>query len=714
MVRCVVRDSALAKDDAIMDGLDGRVLRLGVLVLALLAAACGEGRSANAPPATRVTVVTDTLHGTPVPDPYRWLEDQQSPETRAWIDAQNRYAHAILDTVPGRAALQDRIAELLRVDDVTPPVEHGGRYFFMKRAADQQLPVIYMREGRQGVDRRLIDPAGMSPDMRTSVSLNGVSRNGDLVTYDVRQGGEDETEVRFFDVATAKDLDYKLPRARYYGVSMLPDRSGVYYSRGDSTGARVWYHDMHGSAPDRLIFGEGYTPEKIIITSTTDDGHWLGIIVFHGSAADQTEVHYKDLTRDGPVRTLVSDIPARFLPSFAGNDVVLQTNWNAPNGRVLRVSLAHPERAAWKEIVPAGDAVIEAVSAVAGRLFVTTLKDVQSRLDTYDLDGRHQQSMELPAVGSVAGVGGRWGSSEVFYTFTSFYIPATTYRYDAGTGERSVWFAPRVPIHAEDLTVEQVWYRSKDSTRVPMFLVHRKDLQRNGQNPVLLTGYGGFNISLTPGFSTEAVIVAEHGGVYALANLRGGGEFGEAWHQAGMLGGKQHVFDDFIGAAQYLVEQKYTNPQKLGIEGGSNGGLLVGAALTQRPDLFRAVICEYPLLDMIRYQKFLVASFWVPEYGSADNADQFPALLAYSPYQNVKQGVDYPAVLLVTGDGDTRVAPLHARKMTARLQAATSGRHPVLLLYDTRSGHSGGAPVNKQIEDMTDALLFWQWQVGTD
>jgi prolyl oligopeptidase len=677
------------------------------LLLVVSSIACARSDD-NGPPPTPVHEVIDTIHGVPIADPYRWLEDQESPETRAWIDAQNRYTRRILDSLPGRRELSDRIAGLVRVDAVTEPVERNGRYFFMKRAVDQQLFVIYERDGEQGVDRKLIDPNGMSPDQTTSVALLNVSPDGGLVTYAVRLGGRDETEVRFFDVDKGRDLDYVLPAARYFGVDMLPDRSGVYYTRYDAAGPRVMYHAMNGPvAGDRGVFGERLGPEKIVYSAVTEDGRYLVLIVFHGSAGDRTEIHVRDLASGGPVRALVSDIPARFLPSFAGDRFIIQTNWKAPNGRVMAARLTDRSPDDWKEIVPESDAVIQAVSAVGGRVFVNRLENVQSKLEVFDVDGRPEGPIELPSLGSVGAVAGRWSAPDVFFTFSSFHVPPTIYRHNVGTGENTVWFAPRVPARADDLVVDQAWFDSKDGTRIPMFLVHRKDLALDGKNPTLLTGYGGFNISLTPSFTPEAVITAERGGVFALVNLRGGSEFGDAWHEAGMLDRKQNVFDDFIGAAEWLVSHRYTSPAHLGIIGGSNGGLLVGAAMTQRPDLFQAVICEFPLLDMIRYHRFMVAGFWVPEYGSSEDPAQFRTLLAYSPYQNVKPGVDYPATLLITGDGDTRVAPLHARKMAALLQARTSGSRPILLLYDTKSGHSGGAPVGKQIEDLTDALQFF-------
>jgi prolyl oligopeptidase len=653
------------------------------------------------------------LHGVAVADPYRWLEDQQSPETRAWIDAQNAYTTATLARYPGREETTRRATELLRVESITMPIARGDRRFFMRRSPDQQLFVIYLSEGENGVDQKLIDPHGMSEDQRTTAELLDVTADGRTLTYAVRQGGEDEIEIRFLDVESRTDLPERLPRARYFGVNLLQDRSGIYYTRQDSVGPRVYYHATN-SPPgnDRMLFGEGYGPEKIITTAVTEDERWLGVVVFHGAAADRTEVHYMDLRTSGPIRPLVKDVPARFFPSFAGDFVLLHTNWNAPNGRLLRVSLAQPAQADWKEIIPESDAVLEGVTAAAGRLFITTLKNVQSRLSIHDLEGKQISELDLPAVGSVAGVSGRWSSPEVFYSFVSFHLPLAIYRYDAGTGQTGAFFTPHVPVDPSQFDVKQVFLNSKDGARIPMFLVHRKGLQPNGQNPVLLTGYGGFNVSLTPYFTPEAVITAERGGVFAVVNLRGGGEYGEEWHRAGMLANKQNVFDDFTAAAEWLIAQNYTTPGRLGIVGASNGGLLVGAALTQRPDLFSAVICEYPLLDMIRYHKFLVAQYWVPEYGSADDSTQFQTLLAYSPYHNVKEGTPYPAILFITGDSDTRVAPLHARKMTARVQAASSSGRPVLLLYDTKAGHAGGVPVSKQIEDLANALQFFFSQTG--
>jgi prolyl oligopeptidase len=388
------------------------------------------------------------------------------------------------------------------------------------------------------------------------------------------------------------------------------------------------------------------------------------------------------------------------------------TNWKAPMWRVFAVDLKNPARDRWREIIPETDARLEGIVLAGGKLFADYTRSAVAQLKIFEPSGKPAGEIKLPGLGTVSGFTGRWGSREVFFSFESFAAPFAVYRFDVEKGSREVWARSHVPFDGSAFEVKQVWYESKDKTRIPMFLFHKKGIKLDGSHRTLLTGYGGFDVSETPSFSAEAAVWVERGGIYAQANMRGGGEFGEAWHHAGMLGNKQNVFDDFIAAGEWLVANGYTKPARLAIIGTSNGGLLMGAALTQRPDLFGAVVCRYPLLDMLRFQKFLVAQWWVPEYGSSDDAGQFPYLYAYSPYHHVVPGTKYPAVLFVTGDGDTRVAPLHARKMAARLQAATSSGRPVLLLYDTKSGHSGGRPVGKLIEEQTNELSFLYWQLG--
>jgi prolyl oligopeptidase len=684
----------------------------GLAVLGLLGAVPPAGELQ--PPRTKAVGIVESFGSVSVADPYRWLEDQKAQETRDWIDEQNKYSESFLRALPERDAIRQRVSELLKIDTIGVPREHGGRYFFTKRLADQDLPVLYVRKGAAGKDEVLLDPHPLSPDHRTSVNLLDVTEDGKLIAYGVRQGGEDELTVKFLDVDTRKDLPDVLPRARYQGVAVKNDRKGVFFSRQEKEGPRVYYHRL-GSDParDEKLFGDGYGPEKGLGVGLSENNRWLLMVVSHGSAATKTEVYVRDLSAKGPVVPIVNDIEARFSPDIAGDTMYLQTNWQADNGRVLAVDLKSPARDRWKEVVPAGKSAIQGVSTVGGRLFVRYLEDVLPRIRIFDPAGKPQGEISLPDLGSASGLRGEWGKNEAFFTFTSFLTPTAIYRYDVAKGTREVWAKETVAVDSDRFEVKQVKYPSKDGTQIPMFIVHRKDIPVDGSNPTLLTGYGGFNLSQTPGFSARAALWVENGGVYALPNLRGGGEFGEDWHKAGMLEKKQNVFDDFIAAAEWLIKNGYTSPAKLAISGGSNGGLLVGAALTQRPELYSAVVCSYPLLDMVRYHKFLVAGYWVPEYGSADKPEQFPFIYAYSPYHHVKPGTKYPAVLFITGDSDTRVAPLHARKMAALLQSSTGSDKPVLLHYDTKAGHSGGAtPVTKRIDELTDELSFLFAETG--
>jgi prolyl oligopeptidase len=685
------------------------------LSLALFSLGAGPEAPRNGhPPATRAGDVKEAFGPVEIADPYRWLEDQKAPETRAWIDEQNKYSEAFLRAFPGRDAIKQRVTELLKIETINTPSEHGGRYFFTKRLADQDLPVLYVRKGARGKDEVLLDPHPLSPDHTTSITLLDVTEDGSLIAYGVRQGGEDEVTVKFLDVNTRKELPDVLPRARYSGVAVKNDRSGVYFSRLEKEGPRVFFHALGSDvSKDEKLFGDGYGPEKGLSVWLSDDNRYLAMMVWHGSAATKTEVYVRDLASGGPIVPIVNDVEARFNADIAGDTMYLQTNWQAANGRVLAVDLKNPARDKWKEVVPAGKDSIQGVSTVGGKLFVRYLENVLPRIKIFDPQGKPLGEISFPSVGSAGDLRGQWGKKEAFFSFSSFVTPTTIYRYDVAKGTREVWAKENIPVAGDSFEVKQVKYASKDGTAIPMFLVHRKGLKLDGSSPALLTGYGGFNISETPAFSARAALWVENGGVYALPNLRGGGEFGEDCHKAGMLEKKQNVFDDFIGAAEWLIKNGYTSPSRLAISGGSNGGLLVGAALTQRPDLYAAVVCSYPLLDMVRYQKFLVAGYWVPEYGSGDNPEQFPFLYAYSPYHHVKAGTKYPAVLFITGDSDTRVAPLHARKMAALVQASTGSDKPVLLHYDTKAGHSGGAtPVTKKIEDLSDELSFLFAETG--
>ena len=692
-----------------------RIARIAVAALMVACAAGEPGIDVPPPPPTEVREVVDTLHGVEIPDPYRWLEDQEAPETRAWIDAQNAHTDTVLGTLPGREELRAVAASVLERDVVGLPNERGGRYFYSKRRADQDLAVVYVREGLDGEDRVLIDPHPMSPDHTTSVELRDISDDGKRVVYGVREGGVDEVTIKVRDVDTGEDLADVLPPARYGEVTLAADGGGLYYEQYGNVTPRVMHHAFGTPmADDVQLFGEGYERYQIPVTVVSDDGRWMVVHVIEGSSGP-TAIHVKDLQRDTPFVTAIADGVSESWAGFAGGELFIVTNLDAPNKRVVLADPADPGFERWREVIPEReDVVVETAAALGGRLAVSYLQEVQPRVAIHELDGTHVRDIAFDTVGSVGGGAGRWTSDEAFFTFQTFHVPSTIYRYDIETGEQSVWAAPESPVDAAAYEVTQRRFTSKDGTEVPMFVAHRPDLVLDGRNPTLLTGYGGFNNSMTPAFSALATTWLESGGVFALANMRGGGEFGEEWHRAGMLESKQNVFDDFIAAAEHLIEAGYTSSGHLAIRGGSNGGLLVGAVSNQRPDLFGAVVCTYPLLDMVRYHQFLVASFWVPEYGSSEDPHQFAYIHAYSPYHNVIDGGDYPATLYLSGDGDTRVAPLHARKMTALMQANNGSDNPILLRYHTQAGHSGGQPVGQQIDEMVDTVSFLLWQVGRE
>ena len=674
--------------------------------------ASGEVPAVMTPPKADVEAVTDTIHGVEITDPYRWLEDQKSARTRAWIDAENAYTDSVLSQIPGRAALKEKVTALLKTESMSAPRVRHGRYFFLRRRADQDQSSLYIRQGLNGKDELLIDPLTLSPEHTVTVNLAAVSQDGSLIVYGLRQGGEDEITPHLLDVDRHKELPDQLPRARYSGIEILPDKSGLFLTRVLPQGPRVFFHTIGTNVDaDKEIFGQGYGPEKSIGTDLSDDGRYLIITVYYGSAATKTEVYYQDLKAKGPVIAVVNDVNAAFYTTLGGDRLFLRTNWNAPKWRILEVDLTNPGRDHWRDVIPEGEAAMEGVSAAGGRLAVSFVQDAVSRVRLYDTNGKLVRELKPPTLGLLSLPFGEWDHNESFYIFNSFHIPTTIYRYDVVSGKQTVWFQSKVPVQTDRYEVKQVWYPSKDGTKIPMFLAYAKGLKLDGSNPTLLTGYGGFNLSSSPSFSAFAAAWISNGGVWALANLRGGGEFGEAWHHAGMLEKKQNVFDDFIAAAEWLVGNKYTSPEHLAIRGRSNGGLLMGAMMTQRPDLFAAVSCGYPLLDMVRYHKFLIASYWVPEYGSSEDADQFKYIYAYSPYHHVRPGTKYPAVLFTSGDSDTRVAPLHARKMTALMQAANGSDKPILLHYDTKAGHIGATPVSKEIDTITDELDFLMWQL---
>lgn len=694
------------------------MLKSRIPALFLVLAACATQAPPTTPPsstpavpASEVRVVTETLHGVEIADSYQWLEDQESPETRDWINRQNTYTDAILGPRPEAKLFEKRLAELLSTDKIRTPTYRAGRYFYLRRPVGQDLFSIYLRD--QGKDEVLIDPTPWSADHRTSTGFYDVTPDGKLLAYYVRNGGADEVELRFFDVDARKEIGVALPSARYSSISITPDRQ-LYYTRHDATeGPRVFRRALDGGAETK-VFGDGYGPEKFLANGISDDGRYMVIHVFHGSAPKKTEIYLDDLRDDAPAKVVVNDLDFRSTGEIGGDSIVIQTNWDAPNDRVMVAPLSAPGRENWKEIVPENKkAAIQGTSLAAGRVFVSYLEDVKPRIVGYDIAGVKQEEIAFETLGNLASVSGTWDSPLAFFGFSSFHVPPTIYQYDVARGQRTEFARESAPIDSSKYTVEQVWYPSKDGTRIPMFLVYKNGMVRNGTNPTYLYGYGGFTATQLPNFSAKVLAWVEQGGIFADANLRGGGEFGEDWHRAGMLDQKQNTFDDFIAAGEFLIRERYTSKEHLGISGGSNGGLLVTAVATQRPDLVEAVVCTYPLIDMLRYQKFLVARYWVPEYGDPENPEHFQWLYAYSPYHKVKRGTKYPATLFVTGDADTRVAPLHARKMTALMQrdAANGADDPILLRYHIAGGHSGGEPLNVQVKNTAEELGFMWWQL---
>ena len=684
----------------------------------------GNGIILPPPPPTEAKPVTENIHGTTLADPYRWLEDAKSPETRAWIGQQMKYTEQYLSQVKIRPEIVTELTQLERVENYSIPIERGGSYFFKKRLADENQGSIYMRRGLHGQDDRLVDATKLSADQNTSVQINDVSKDGTLLVYGIRSGGADEESVHILDIdkndaAKNHELPDSLPSARYSGIQLSPDKQGLYYARFDPTGTLVFYHKLGSPASgDQLIFGKSFDgenlgPMELIGAEITENERYLIITVVHGVPPKRVDVYVKDLRQPGlPIRPVIHGIDNRFTPVNDGDDLFVLTDYKAPNYRVVKVEIGNPQPQRWASIVPEGMDVISGITIVGGKLFVTGLHDVVTETRIFTLDGKPAGAITYPTLGSATELFGRADSNEGFYSFESFIIPPAIYRYDINTGKTEVFAKPTVPFASDQYEVKQVFYKSKDGTSIPVFISSKKGVKRDGRTPTLLFAYGGFLVNMTPEWNPEFAWWMEQGGFYAQPNLRGGGEYGEKWHQAGMFEHKQNVFDDFFAAAKYLVDEKYTSTERLAIRGRSNGGLLMGAAMTQHPEMFGAIWCGYPLLDMIRFQNFLVGKWWTAEYGSSDNADQFPYLLKYSPYHNVKPGMKFPAIMFNTGDSDTRVDPLHARKMTALVQADNANDRPILLHYQTVSGHSAGVSITQAINDTADELAFLWNEVG--
>jgi prolyl oligopeptidase len=676
-------------------------------------------------PVTRTTNQVDVYHGVAVADPYRWLEDDNAAETKAWVAAQNRVTFDYLKKIPARKAIRERLNQLWNYERYGVPFKEGGRYFFSRNDGLQNQSVLYTLPTLDAAPRVLLDPNQLSTNGTVSLAHLAVSRDGNFLAYGLSTAGSDWNEWKVRDVRTGRDTDDLLKWVKHSGASWLADSSGFFYSRYDEPVAatkmtaanyfqKLYFHRLGTpQSADKLIYRRDDHKDWSFSGDVTDDGHYLLITVAQGTDR-RNRVFYQDLTQpDAKVVELLNDFDAQY--NFIDNDGSVfwfHTDLDAPRGRVIAIDSAHPERTNWREIIPQSADTLTGVSAVNQSFICTYLQDAHSRVKLFSPAGKFLRDFALPGIGSVGGFGGKRADTETFYSFTGFTTPSTIYRCDLMAGSNSVFRAPKVDFDPTAYETKQIFYRSQDGTRVPMFITHKKGIKLNGKNPTLLYGYGGFDISILPTFSPANLIWMDRGGVYAVANIRGGGEYGEDWHQAGMKLKKQNVFDDFIAAGEWLIANRYTSPKKLAINGGSNGGLLVGACEVQRPDLFGACVAQVGVMDMLRFHQFTVGWAWKSDYGSAENADEFRALRAYSPLHNVRPGTKYPPTLIMTGDHDDRVVPAHSFKFAAALQTAQAGDAPVLIRIDTQAGHGAGKPTAKLIDEAADKIAFLVQTLG--
>ena len=676
-------------------------------------------------PATRKGDVIDDYHGTKVADPYHWLEDVDSPETHSWVEAENRVTFAYLEQIPERERIRRRLTELWDYPKYGAPFKKGGRYFFFKNSGLQNQSVLYTQSALTAEPSVLLDPNTLSSDGTVALSILALAEDGRTLVYGTSGSGSDWQEFRVRDVATRQDRPDHLKWIKFSSAAWTHDGAGFFYSRYPEPTAgtdpllevnhnqKVYYHKLGtDQSADRLIYERPDHPDWGFGVEVSADGHYAVYTVWLGTDR-RNRIYYQDLgdakkpRLDAPVVRLLDDFDASY--GFVGNTgpaFYFQTDNTAPRGRIIAVDTRHPEPAAWREVVPQAPDVVEGSQIVHNTFVIRYLHDAYSQLRLFALDGKPAGTVPLPTLGSIVQVTGEPHDTEMFYAFTSFLYPTTIFRHDFTTGVSTVFKAPEIAFDPSKYETVQVFYHSKDGTRVPLFLTYKKGLKQDGSNPTYLYGYGGFNVNMTPGFSIGVLGWLEMGGVYAQAVLRGGSEYGEEWHQAGMLDRKQNVFDDFIAAAEYLIAERYTSPPKLAIGGGSNGGLLIGAVLNQRPELFGAALPAVGVMDMLRFHKFTIGWAWVTEYGSADSSGQFPFLYRYSPIHNMKPGAHYPATLITTADHDDRVVPGHSFKYAATLQSAQGGPEPVLIRIETKAGHGAGKPTSKVIEEQTDRWAF--------
>ena len=695
---------------------------VSLFVCVVAAAFAASGASAEIVyPQTRTVEVEEEFHGRMVADPYRWLENdvRESEEVAAWVKAQNEVTSTYLESIPERGAIRARLRELWDYERFGSPRKAADRYFYTRNDGLQNQSVLYFQDTLDDEPTVLVDPNAWSDDGTVSLGTWAVSDDGRYLAYSRRVAGSDWSEWYVREIATQRDLSDHLQWSKFSTASWTGDSQGFFYTRfpeprkgqeylAPNTHQKVYYHRLGTpQSADVLVYERADQPEWIFGTSVTEDGRYLVIDVWKDTD-NKNQVVIRDLTEPyGLPAMLISRFDYGF--EFIGNDATLfffQTDFLAPKGRVIAIDIDEPEQASWREIVPEAEETLGNVSYVGGMLIASYLKDVASQVRMFRTDGSHVRDVQFPDLGTVRGFDGRHSDAETFYAFSSFNRPSSIYRYDVVTGSSTLWRQPEVDFDPEDYVVRQVFYESRDGTRVPMFIAHRGDVELDGNRPTLLYGYGGFNISLLASFSAARLGWMEMGGIYAQANLRGGGEYGEQWHQAGKTLQKQNVFDDFIAAAEWLIDNGYTRAEKLAIQGRSNGGLLVGAVMTQRPDLFAAALPAVGVMDMLRYHRFTAGRYWVEEYGDVDDPEQFAALRAYSPYHNLRNGVTYPATLVTTADTDDRVVPGHSFKFAAALQAAHEGEPPVLIRIETGAGHGSGTPTAKLIDETADLWAF--------
>jgi prolyl oligopeptidase len=693
---------------------------LYTLILFMFCASCVVTAQRINYPVAKKTDHTDTYFGVNVPDPYRWLENDNSPETAQWVSEENKVTFDYLEKIPYREKLKKRLEALYNYPKYSAPARRGENYFFYKNDGLQNQSVLYIQKELDGAPEVLLDPNAFSTDGTTRLSGFVLSKDCKYAAYGISRGGSDWQEYCTMDMTTRTTLPDTLKWVKVSDIAWV--KNGFYYSRYDApeTGKelssknenhRVYYHRVDTpQSQDQLVYEDPAHPQRFNILQATEDERYLLLNISEaGKGTKGNALFYRDASANDreftPIVGTIGDDEYNFIDNI-GEQFIIYTNKNSPNGKVILYDPRHPDEKDWREVVPEKPEPLQSASTAGGKLFVTYLKDVTSRAYVYDPDGKMENEITLPDLGSVSGFGGRKEDEFVFYTFTSLTFPPTIYRYDIASKKSTLFRAPTIPdFNPTDYTTEQIFYKSKDGTQVPMFIVYKKGLKRDGQNPLLLYGYGGFNITVGPSFSSTRLALLEQGFIYASANIRGGGEYGEKWHDAGTKLKKQNVFDDFISAAEWLIANRYTSSEKLAIMGGSNGGLLVGAVINQRPELFRVAIAQVGVMDMLRFHKFTIGWNWISDYGSSDSADEFKALFAYSPLHNIREGVNYPATFITTADHDDRVVPAHSFKYAATLQEKYHGDNPVLIRIETKSGH-GSSSTTKAIELTADIDAF--------